>query len=194
MGPLLSMTTSARARRSASLACAAMRWEASSRVSPRISTMRSIRVSASACTTTIRSNVTRPPAMASARSGTSYTTMACGSAATAAATRSRVSRRTAGCVMAFSRSLRLGSVKMTAPSAGRFSVPSASKIASPNSAAIAARPGVPSSTTSRASWSASMPTAPQEASRFATVLLPDAIPPVSPIKYIPPCYPLRRRA
>jgi hypothetical protein len=53
--------------------------------------------------------------------------------------------------------------------------------ASPNAATTLASPGVPGSTTSRAILSASITTAPLAASRFDTSLLPDPIPPVSPV-------------
>ena len=53
---------------------------------------------------------------------------------------------------------------------------------SPKASTTAARPGVPGSTTSRANWSPSMMIAPCSARSRATVLLPEAMPPVSPTR------------
>ena len=66
--------------------------------------------------------------------------------------------------------------------AGRSRVPSSASTSSPKASTTAARPGVPGSTTSRASRSASTTTAPRSVRTFATVLLPDATPPVSPTR------------
>ena len=57
----------------------------------------------------------------------------------------------------------------------------------PNASAMRARPGVPGSTTLRARTSASTTTAPWLASRAATTDLPEAMPPVSAIRYMPQC-------
>ena len=66
--------------------------------------------------------------------------------------------------------------------AGRSRAPSSVRISGPNASTTAARPGVPGSTTSRASASESITTAPSSASILETVLLPDATPPVSPTR------------
>ncbi len=71
------------------------------------------------------------------------------------------------------------------PSAARSSVPSARRRPSPNRATIASSAGSPGSTTSRATWSASMTTTPgRSPSQPATVDLPQPIGPVSPIRTV----------
>ena len=67
------------------------------------------------------------------------------------------------------------------PKASRSSRPSW-RTSAPKRSTIAARPGVPGSTTSRASTSASMITAPRSPSSSATTDLPEAIPPVRPTR------------
>ena len=86
-----------------------------------------------------------------------------------------------GCTMALS-ALRASSSPNTSwPSFGRSSWPSAVNTSSPKRVTMSASAGVPGSTTSRASRSASTTGAPSSRRIFATVLLPLAIPPVSPI-------------
>ncbi len=59
-------------------------------------------------------------------------------------------------------------------------VPSGNSTSGPKCSRILHQAGVPGMTTSRAMRSASMILAPRSASRADTVLLPDAMPPVSP--------------
>ena len=76
-----------------------------------------------------------------------------------------------------------GSAKTIRPSAARSSVPSARRRSSPNRAMTASSAGSPGSTTSRATWSASMTTTPgRSPSQPATVDFPQPIGPVSPIR------------
>ena len=90
--------------------------------------------------------------------------------------------RTSGCTMPSSRRRASGSANTTAARAGRSRAPSGVSTSWPNAATTASRPGVPGSTTSRAMRSASTIRAPRAASSPATVLLPDPIPPVSPMR------------
>src|SRR5579883_1743682 len=70
--------------------------------------------------------------------------------------------------------------KATRARALRSSAPSAPTIPPPNASTSARSPTVPGATTSRATSSASITGTPRARRRAATVLLPDAIPPVSP--------------
>ena len=100
----------------------------------------------------------------------------------ACATSSAVRAQIAGWVMR-SRSRRaVGFPNTRRPSAGRSSRLSRSRTSVPKRSAIAARAGIPGSTTSRATASASTTTAPSEASWAATVDLPEPIPPVRPTR------------
>src|SRR5579859_3921077 len=81
---------------------------------------------------------------------------------------------------AFSLASEPGSAKTISPSLGRSREPSAARIPGPKISTTFARPGVPGATTSLATASASMITAPRAASRADTSLLPAPIPPVSP--------------
>ena len=94
----------------------------------------------------------------------------------------RSARRPAGARSPRGACARASSPNTSRPIAGRSSSPSGPSSSSPNSSTTAASPGVPFATTSRASASASMTTAPSSASIAATVLLPDATPPVSPTR------------
>src|SRR5688572_10547933 len=62
--------------------------------------------------------------------------------------------------------------------------PSGNNTSGPNNATISARAGCPGSTTSRAARSASITAMPFDLKRSATALLPEAMPPVSPIANI----------
>src|SRR4051794_22611778 len=73
-----------------------------------------------------------------------------------------------------------GSSKTIRATASRSSDPSAARTVSPNASTTCCSPGVPGATTSRATASASTTTAPSAASRRATSLLPEPMPPVSP--------------
>src|SRR4051794_40227056 len=116
----------------------------------------------------------------------SCTTTASGSAAASiSAARARIN----GCRMPSRRRRVSWSANTIAPSAGRSRVPSSVRTVSPNSCTTAASPGVPGSTTSRASWSASTITAPSSVRITATVLLPEATPPVSPTRIRAVCQP-----
>ena len=82
-----------------------------------------------------------------------------------------------------SRRARLRSSEKTRrPRALRSREPSGARIPSPNSATTAARPSLPGLTTSRATSSALVTTAPRSFSRAATVDLPEPMPPVSPTR------------
>src|SRR5665647_2300382 len=119
----------------------------------------------------------------SASSGTSCTTTFSGAAASASR---RVRAAISGWVIA-SRSLRArASAKTIAPKAPRSREPSGVITTSPKRWRIAARPSESTATTSRASWSASMTTAPSSRNRCATVDLPEPIPPVSPTRSMRP--------
>src|SRR6266496_1192531 len=172
--PALLMSTSATARRSASLACAAIRARASSAGTPRAAS-RASRAASGASTTTTRSYC--PASPFSTSSGTSRTTTASGGVA---ASSSAVRSATSGCTIAFSRRRAAWSANTIEASRARSNRPSAPRTPGPNSASTACRPRPPGSTTSRAMASASTTTAPCRASRPATALLPAPIPPVSP--------------
>src|SRR5262245_27030664 len=95
----------------------------------------------------------------------------------------------AGCVICSRRLRRAGALKTMAPSRFRSRKPSAFSTSAPNSATISARAGCPGITTSRARRSASTTFAPRWANIWLTVLLPVAMPPVSPTRrkrLIPP--------
>src|SRR3954453_855631 len=169
------MTKVATARRSARSACAATRACASSRLQPRCVTIRAICVSTGTSTTSTASNRSACPDSTS--SGMSWTTSApAGAADSISAARARIS----GCRIPSRRRRACSSPKTTAPSRARSSRPSSVSTSSPNSATTAASPGVPGSTTSRATASASMTTAPSSRRRRDTSLLPDPMPPVRP--------------
>jgi hypothetical protein len=89
--------------------------------------------------------------------------------------------RTRGCTIALSRPRAASSPKTSLGQRRAVEPAVASSTCSPNSATTAASPSVPGSTTSRASASASITSAPSSANRAAAVDLPDPIPPVNPI-------------
>src|SRR5256714_6997033 len=98
----------------------------------------------------------------------------------ASTTRRENSSLMAGWVIA-SRSRRASSSPNTSfAKAPRSSRPSGSRMLSPNRSTSFFSAGCPGSTTARATWSASMMTAPRAARSSATVDLPAPIPPVSP--------------
>src|SRR3989440_5989836 len=100
----------------------------------------------------------------------------------ASTTRRENSSLMAGWVIA-SRSRRASSSPNTSfAKAPRSSRPSGSRMLSPNRSTSFFSAGRPGSTTARATWSASMMTAPRAASSSATVDLPAPIPPVSPTR------------
>src|ERR1700722_621288 len=84
--------------------------------------------------------------------------------------------------MPFSLARAAGSPNTISPSRDRSRDPSGRITSGPKASATCASPGVPGSTTTRAPRSPSMITAPCAASRLATSLLPDAMPPVSPTR------------
>src|SRR5690606_36518425 len=96
-----------------------------------------------------------------------------------------------GCTIAFSLARCASSEKTIAAKAVRFSDPSGSSTSSPKVSLIAPSPGVPGSTTWRASLSASMTTAPRAASFAATADFPEATAPVSPTCNMSPPYKLK---
>src|SRR5579875_449415 len=183
--PELSITMSAKARRCSRLAWAAIRAVAASGVMPRAATSRPSWSSGGTSTTMTASKPSLP--LASASSGMACTTTGPGGGAarTAARSASRIHRRTSGWTIELSLSRSAGSAKTSRPSRSRSSAPSAPSTPGPKAAAMRASPGVPGATTSLAATSASMMTAPRAASRRATSLLPDPIPPVSPTRSIP---------
>src|SRR5215217_468627 len=99
--------------------------------------------------------------------------------ASSAWTFSTKASRTRGWVMALSAARSASFPNTRAPSLARSNLPSAPTTPGKRSA-MAARPGVPGSTTSRASTSASSTSAPNSRSIRVTVLLPEEMPPVSP--------------
>src|SRR5438874_34420 len=94
--------------------------------------------------------------------------------------RSAIAKPTAGCTMLLSAVRASSSRNTMAAKAGRSRVPSAATTPLPNRSTIASYAGVPGSTTSRASTSASRITAPRASSMRDTVDFPDPIPPVRP--------------
>ena len=100
----------------------------------------------------------------------------------AAATSSAVRCRTSGCTMPSSRARASGSAKTRRPAPGGPARRPPSAPAGPKASTTAASPGLPGATTSRAMRSASTTTAPRSASSADTVLLPEPIPPVSPMR------------
>ena len=91
-------------------------------------------------------------------------------------------------MISFSRTVARGSLKASRASSPRLSEPFSCRIRGPNSVTSSARAGPPGSTRSRAIWSASMTTAPRSTSMPATVLLPEPIPPVRPMRVMPRPY------
>src|SRR5206468_12793703 len=107
-------------------------------------------------------------------------------AAIASASRRANSAPTCGCTIWLSRARASSSAKAIAPSALRSSEPSAVRIPGPNASASSATIGMPGAWSSWTIASASITVAPSSRSMRATVLLPEPIPPVTPITTLTP--------
>ena len=128
-------------------------------------------------TTTTTSN--RPCCPVSTSSGMTWMTTEPLGAATSACV---AKARTTGWMIAFRSARAVASPKIILPTAARSMLPSAARTPWPKRFTTAASPGLPGATACRARTSESTITAPRRSSSRATVVFPDAIPPVNPMR------------
>src|SRR5688572_3833206 len=174
---LFSITSSATARRCSRVTCAASMRCACSRVLPSRACSRASWMAGSQSTTSTRSKRAVPAVSTSS----GIATMTYGPVVDSQ--RCSVSWRMAGWVSCSSHCRSAGLANTRSRRRARSRLPSGCSTSRPKCSATCASKGDPRATTSRARTSVSTMEAPSAANRLATVLLPQAMPPVRPTRY-----------